>query len=144
MLRLLDPPLTDANADVAAAKAIAKNSRVDVSRRLAGRFMRTYAGLFKEDDTRGALSALESILGEAAELSWNLWTRKARLKSELPGLGEFEYHPLHLRELDDDPEALDGRDMVVLCDAAITLRGTAEGQDFHQRRVVKKAVIWMG
>ncbi|CZT22027.1 uncharacterized protein RCC_07896 [Ramularia collo-cygni] len=144
VLRLLDPASNDKDPRVAIAKKIASNSRTFVARRMARDMVVSVPSVLGGVGGHDALSSLQVIFEEAAELSWSLWTRKARMRIEIPRNGEFEYHSLHLRELDDDPKFLDGKEEILLCDATVVMYGDAEGQDFHKRHVVKKAVLWMG
>ena len=96
---------------------------------------------------------------EAAELSHKLWTRKARIEvkdfddlqhddgatPKYDSISElFEPHPVHTRALAQDPKALDGRKIVLLCSPLILTAGDTDGQNYGKTKILKKAVVWLG
>lgn len=105
---------------------------------------------FEDRQAAKALLVYEKIICEAAELSALIWTRKPRVRCSYPGPFYFSAsmdvtaHPLHRAELDDDPEALDGKRIILVYSPAIWMDGTDDGQNFHQTKLIKKAVAWMG
>jgi hypothetical protein len=150
VLRLLDPPKDEMNPYVTEIKAIAKSSRVFASTQLAKGIVTEFSKAIQPEKVDEALHALIKLVERAADLSWHLWTRKARLRLYLPAntysssSTDIEAHPLHVGVLDDDPKALDGVDYVLLCSGVVWMQGTAEGRDFGSSRLIKKAVAWMG
>lgn len=106
--------------------------------------MKQYSGAFANHERGHALSKLEAIFEEAAELSAQLWTRKARFEITQPGPGDFEPHAMHVKELEDDSTALDSKEPILFCDLAVVMEGNADGENFHERRLIKKGIAWLG
>ncbi|GIZ37992.1 hypothetical protein CKM354_000141900 [Cercospora kikuchii] len=160
LLRLLDPITKEATSHEAQfAKQVAASSRSRAVCLLAVNIIDAYLGLLTQEQRQKAYDGLCAIIEEAAELAWALGTRKAsihvrtwaglqhsdqgvipfRASSEI-----FEAHIMHNNMLDDDPNALDGRDIVLVCSPAIFAYGNAEGEDYDKAKVLKKAIAWMG
>jgi hypothetical protein len=96
---------------------------------------------------------LGDIFREAGELSYGLWTQKPDFKfldiKALPrrfdrGNNQMEPHQLHRELLDMDGGCLDGKDIVLVTHPALLAYGTAEGTEYCNARVLKKAVVWLG
>lgn len=104
---------------------------------------------------------LAPIVKQTIDLAWQVWTRKARLDvlswsqlaSETPhgecpvyssSSGKLELHAMHGREIDEDPQALDDHEVLLICSPAVVLSGNADGKEYEKQRVVKKAVVWLG
>lgn len=127
-----------------------KHQRERASHVFAQKIMTELSESFPDQDLAKALQELEELAVEASELSSRLWTRKARIGLERPSISysskaeDIAAHPLHMGDLDDDPQALEGLDYVVLCSPAVWMHGTTEGKDFQSKRLIKKAVAWMG
>ena len=118
-----------------------------------------YMGELSAEQLAHARSGLAALVEDACVLSWSLWTRKARIevhdwtslkKFQTDDMhykatsGIFEAHPLHKRDLEDSPKALDGNSIALLCTPPIFVAGNAEGEGYQERRVLKKAIVWMG
>ncbi|KXS95914.1 hypothetical protein AC578_5203 [Pseudocercospora eumusae] len=132
---------------------IADDSKRAVACALVQKFLPKILIQFRDDVMR--------IMEDAVELSWQLWTRKARIEVlGITAIGKqdgtassiiynanshvLEPSFLHGRDLDDDPGALDGREVVLLCSPLVMAAGNADGTDYEKRRVLKPAVVWMG
>lgn len=106
-------------------------------------------------------SDLVPIVERVVGLAWQVWTRKAqlevvswsRLAHESTGgvdlayaseSDKMELHSMHGRDIDDDPNALDGYAVSIICSPAVVISGNAEGKDYDKKRVIKKAVVWIG
>ncbi|KAM3421122.1 hypothetical protein BST61_g1535 [Cercospora zeina] len=158
LLRLLDPVVNGA-ASVNKMKIIAKESREVAAEKIANEMYERYMATLVPEKSSDARISLKALTQEAVDLSWELWTRKARIevlawvdlqarmgKTMQYGASAkaFEAHPLHNRELEDKPQALDGAEVVLLCSPAIVVAGTAEGQDYDKEKLIKKAVVMVG
>lgn len=124
---------------------------------IAGRFVRDYAWPFycNHESANQMFQGLIPIIQQAVELAWQVWSRKARL--DVFGCSErtaeimyssksdmLELHALHGRDVDDDPQALDGKRVLLVCSPVVLLAGNADGKEYEKQRVVKKAVVWLG
>lgn len=158
ILRLLDPGL-NGKRGVESIKKIASESRQAAASQIATGIFDEFKGTLLPDKAGDALAGLQALTLETAELSWELWTRRsrievldwARVQQESDKVIKFsatakalEAHALHNRSLEDDPEALDGTEVVMLCSPVIIAAGNAEGQDYDKERLLKKAVVWLG
>jgi hypothetical protein len=56
----------------------------------------------------------------------------------------LEAHSSHSRDLSDDANALDGREVLLVTNPAVVAIGTAEGKDYDSMKVWKKAAVWLG
>lgn len=56
----------------------------------------------------------------------------------------MQAHCLHSEALRDDPRAMNGKRVLLVVPSAIVLVGKADGPDYSQGVVLKKAVVWMG
>lgn len=162
LFRLLDPPNAAEGTAAARIKDVAATSRELAARGLAMDLLNAVADLLiPAVDAEAAEPGLEAILRTSAELSQTFWTRKQwiyyrGLTALVPaGLADqplkyqasatdMETHPLHSVDLDDDPEALDGREVVLLCNPAVVAFGTADGKDYDKTKLWRKAVVWLG
>ncbi|KAF2209479.1 hypothetical protein CERZMDRAFT_100274 [Cercospora zeae-maydis SCOH1-5] len=158
LLRLLDPVANDA-VSVNLMKRIAKESRELAAETIANKLFETYTEKLVAERSTDARNSLKALTQEAVDLSWELWTRKARIEvlvwadlQEHVGktiqygadAKALEAHPLHNRELEDEPQALDGAEVVLLCSPAIAIAGTAEGRDYDKEKLIKKAIVVVG
>lgn len=150
-LRLLDPPQDDKDAGIVAIRNTAEHSRACASQRLAQSILAEFSDAFSIENLPRAGLELEELIAEASALSHRLWTRKARVVMWRPEKQWYSSqsedvaaHPLHMGELDDDPNALEASEIVLVCSPAVWVHGTTEGKDFQAKRMIKKAVVWMG
>lgn len=160
LLRLLDPPAkSDASYNVQAVKDVAENSRGRAVALCTMFMIDQYLSRLITEQRETAYDGLSAVVEEAATLSWTFSTRKAVVKvpswatmmetepnamSYAAGFQIFEPHVMHNMVLEDDPEALDGQEIVLNCSPMVMLMGNAEGEDYHKRKVLKKAVVWLG
>lgn len=122
--------------------------------------------LIPSEQADAARTGLEEISLEAAELAWKFWTRKfdivvLNMKDMTGTTKAIDGHPpvlrfsstsssieassaLHNFELDGDPTALDGADVLLLCSPLVLANDTAEGTGYDQGRPWKKAVAVLG
>ncbi|KXT08542.1 hypothetical protein AC579_10243 [Pseudocercospora musae] len=148
-LRLIHPT-TAQNSSKIAAKTLSNTLLTEILR----------LDLHQIKDT-GIQDELVEILEQAACLSWRLWTRKTRITvhdgDAMAALARphrtqvynatsnlLEAHPLHNRDLDDDPKALDGREIFLLCNPLVTISGDGDGGNYQKHTILRKAVCWMG
>lgn len=143
LLRLLDPD-------------VVRNSCSSAAASLSHEFLYTELKVKRVDDE--SQNELSDLIKQATELSWRLWTRKTRIEvhdwTSEPLLGNttvymadsdrFEAHSLHSGELDDDPKAKDQTEIVLLCNPVVTISNNTDDNDYSQRTILQKAVIWMG
>ena len=165
LLRLLEPvprgkgdasPSPDDMAELArttASRALAAQLISDVSATLIPTPLATHPS---------PLSDLTNIFTECARLSWTLWTQKHQIEVlDLEGMEElqlngaahltfeaeskyYKHHAQHNREIDEDPTALDGREVLLLVNPAIVAAGTTEGGSYGSKRVLMRGTVWMG
>lgn len=158
-MRLLDPVLgkDDPTENV---KGLGRRSREAAAAQLSARCAASLLSALPEEQIAHACTELEAICQEAAELSWNMWTRKSRIevlgwnalaladsqaaKAYSSESEIFALHPLNNKDVDEDSTALDGHMPVLVCSPLIASFGNADGKDYGQRTVIKKAVVWMG
>lgn len=163
-LRLIDPPGSeDVKAKIRKAKRCADKGRQVAVSQLADAVVREFMEPLSDEQLAHAKAGLEAIMQDAAELAWKLWTRKPTISvlgwtdllryptnemSWQSGLQVreqlFEPHQLHSRILHDEPQALDGVRIVLLCSPAIFFGGNADGQDYDHMTTIKQATVWMG
>lgn len=159
ILRLLQPATNDQSESAAYIRYVTERSQKSAVSALAATIMEEFMGEQSEDERIAARMGLESAMLEAAELSSSLWTRIARIETaNIPMLnaGEestlvyrsssecLEAHSIHSMDLDADPKSLDGCDVVLLCSPAVFRAGNSDGETFHKRSLLKKAVVWLG
>jgi hypothetical protein len=96
---------------------------------------------------------LENIMMTAMEIAGKLGTQRSRLElgtmSNLPekfdaNSRDMQEHTYHHPELDDDEKYLDGKDVLLVVHPAVYAIGSSDGSDRTERRILKKAVVWMG
>lgn len=153
-LRLLDPPETKAGSSSRAAelKDMIRAARRHSAETFADMFFdRAKPFIKRAKKIRGDL---DEILQFASDLSFRLWTQRSCLTiEERRGLLNKPFsrdssiltaHGFHNAELHDDESCLDGRPILLLCHPPVIMCGDSEGMDYTRRRVLKKAVVWMG
>lgn len=159
ILRLLQPATNNQSESAGYIRYVTERSQKSAVSALAATIMEEFMGEQSEDERIAARMGLESIMLEAAELSSSLWTRMARIETaNLPALSAIEEsalvyrssseslepHSIHGMDLEADPESLDGCDVVLLCSPAVFRAGSSDGEDYHKRSLLKKAVVWLG
>lgn len=160
MLRLLDPPARDGcSVEVKALKDLTEKSRNHAVAKGTLAIMECFLGMLGPEDKEQAFNGLSAIIEDAAALSWSLWTRKAVVKvpswtsmmekepnavSYFAASEIFEPHMMHNMVLEDNPNALDGQDILLVCSPMVLMMGNADGEDYDKRKVLKKAIVWMG
>ncbi|KXT06354.1 hypothetical protein AC578_9129 [Pseudocercospora eumusae] len=158
ILRLLDPPGHRPNRGVDRLKDMAKASRDHSVGLLAGQMSRSIAEhLVHPELLADAEDALMMLMRDAAKLSWSLLTRKSRIDMADGFLvteedkifyhadsSNLEAHSQHRKALQEDRNAMNGRKVFMLTRPAVMLAGDADGQNYNQKRVLMKAVGWMG
>jgi hypothetical protein len=97
---------------------------------------------------------LDEILQFASDLSFRLWTQRSSLKIEegrellnkpfQRNSSTLAAHGFHSVELNDDESCLDEKPILLICHPPVIMCGDSEGMDYTRRRVLKKAVVWMG
>jgi hypothetical protein len=102
------------------------------------------------DKTR---DGLEEIMKTAVGLSFRLWTQRSYLIREGRNLlgNLFDKKTkiwmasgLHTAELEEDEDCMNGKPILFIFHPAVILYGDSEGTDYSTRRILKKAVVWMG
>ncbi|EME86906.1 uncharacterized protein MYCFIDRAFT_77298 [Pseudocercospora fijiensis CIRAD86] len=148
LLRLLDPATVEENRKSAAAS-------------LCHEFFYKVLRLDPKVDYSAEYNELLEIMKQATDLAWRLWTRKTRVEVRdcadmMRQLGrnqalfytsrnkQFEAHPLHNLDLDDDPTAKDQAEIVLLSSPLIVISGNSDGDDYKKQTILKRAVVWMG
>lgn len=148
-MRLLDPP-TRIMSTTAEIKARAEKARSDATKALAKSCLREMGHLIQEHDQNQILQELHTIFKDCADLAKNLSVQKMQVDAvgleSLPsryqsGSPYLQPHGLHVADLDDDPQALDGKRVILVVNPAIVVRGTTTGRDYEQSRVWKKATV---
>jgi hypothetical protein len=155
LLRLLDPPATEnfpermnqtkgliETAGKMACHGFAENCLPLLS-----------AFLERKVDSLRAFEFLKEMLIKAGEVSFKLWTQKSSVAvcwlEELPEIfwsdsDVMEAHRLHCEQLEEDDKSLDGGEILLVTHPAVILYGDSDGQSYAKKRVLKKAVVWMG
>ncbi|KAF2103499.1 hypothetical protein NA57DRAFT_53017 [Rhizodiscina lignyota] len=97
---------------------------------------------------------LLDIFCTASELAYKIFTRKSYIKiydfnifashrfnpkSEL-----MAHHALHNAQLHDDENCLNGKPIVLVSSPAVVVYGKSDGTNYDDRRVWKKAIVFMG
>lgn len=158
LLRLLDPPTAEADSSVAFVKDLVKESRHRAMVEVVNSAIDEFMGPLSNEQYEHAYNGLAALVHDACELSWALWTRKARvevhnwssIKHQTNSMSYkstsdvFEVHPLHKRDLEHTPEALDGHSITLLCTPLVLVAGNAEGEQYENKAVLKKAIVWIG
>ncbi|KAE8364463.1 hypothetical protein BDV27DRAFT_172353 [Aspergillus caelatus] len=121
-----------------------------LSRELATKFLASPAShIFRQtaraDDIRTREQELQSLLNGAAQLALSLWTQRPFIVCWI------EYHDFainhrkmsahRLHHLDEDDTRLDGKKVLLFIQPAILAYGTADGQDYNQRKVWMRATV---
>lgn len=141
------------------AKTISKLGRAGAVEQLVASISDTF---LPGQQAHRARAELATIVQEAAELSWSIWTRKSRIEIltwPAPALWDSEardvqpyhsqstvyaLHPLNNKDVDDDAAAMDGCMPLLMWSPLVAAFGNADGMDYNQRVIIKKAVVWMG
>ncbi|EME38936.1 hypothetical protein DOTSEDRAFT_180949 [Dothistroma septosporum NZE10] len=158
LFRLLDPPGAAKSDTAEHAKNIAEKSRREAASQWAEIIMGEAVDvLVPTVDHKAALPGLQSILLRAAELSWAFLARKQSVKvRDIEYLDkdralrydhkadDLDTHVFHCPEVEDEPDALDGRKIVLLCNPAVVAYGTADGTDYDKSKIWHKAMVWLG
>jgi hypothetical protein len=109
--------------------------------------------LVASQDASVVVQQLNDILAKAAKTSAKLYAQRSGLFiqsiSELPKTFEanssyMEPHMLHHRDLEDNEDCLNGQRILLVTQPAVIAIGNSDGSDYTVRRVLKKAVVWMG
>jgi len=134
-------------------RKITQNAIDSVCKELAAKFQEE-ASLLLDGDPASIAHDLTAILRVAASISMDLWTQKRRFElypfHKLPSSkygkcgGMIEAHPLHNGQLDDEPQALHNKPILLVAHPAFLAYGNNSGTDYSVSRVLKKAVVWMG
>lgn len=109
--------------------------------------------LFKDVNNVEMHKEILQILAKACHISKNVGTQRSGI--ECQGLlslpknfnhrsKDMEAHQLHNGELEDDDKALDGKPILLVTQPAIIAIGRSDGSDYCAKRVLKKAIVWMG
>lgn len=113
---------------------------------------------------KAARDDLHFIARDAADLSWSLWAQKSEIRIwNLNDISEREGKPsgtlplryfantqlvepskLHSAQLDDDATALNGAQVLFLCNPVLVMFGDSEGNSLTAGKVLKRGVVWMG
>jgi hypothetical protein len=148
-MRLLDPPSRNMPT-TAEIKARAEQARSDATKALAKSCLRKAKHLIQEHDQNQILQELHAIFKDCADLAKDLSVQKMRVDvvrfDGLPlryqsGSPYLQPHGLHVADLDDDPQALDDKRVILVVNPAIVVHGTTSGCDYEQFRVWKKATV---
>lgn len=153
-VRALSPQSKNEDKDAASIKDKIDASRDSAVIRWVDLIMTEYQPYLDREQLEPAREQLDMIIRDAAELNTKLWTRKARIEvGSLTSFDNHEYshqsgyveaHPLHGRDLEDDPAALNGYETILLCSPVVTAWGNADGEKYDTYRVLKKGIAWLG
>lgn len=119
----------------------------------ASAFFDLASPLLKDGDRKGLMGQLREIFSKGVQISTKLTTQRSGLlckglESLPPNFDhnskEMEAHWLHNNDLEDDEAAFDGRPILLVTQPAIVAIGKSDGSDYSSRRVLKKAIVWMG
>lgn len=105
-------------------------------------------------NVNAATKALMRITESAAELSYKLWARRnhiivaglhqSEISEYLAGSNFVDHHALHNNQLEGDPNALDGKPILLMLSPTVAVCGTGDGRNFDTRRIWKKSIAFMG
>jgi hypothetical protein len=154
LLRLLDP--LDATARTENGKklkvitrAARRQAALDSGESFWGR-CKCFLDRQNSDKTQEGLA---EIMYSAVDLSFRLWTQRSYMTHEGHDLLTQPYSRknkvlaasgLHTAELEEDEKCMDGQPILLVFHPAVILYGDSEGTDYSTRRILKKAVVWMG
>jgi hypothetical protein len=153
----VSPDVFESSDEVSLLKSSVSKSKLASHTRLASEFLDHAHKLIEIEigiEARTELrKALIGIMQTAARFSSALDTQKSYLRceglSELPGTFDHQSEDMeafsgHLADLDDEPTCLDGKAILLVIQPAVVLIGMNDGSDYKWRRVLKKAIVWMG
>jgi hypothetical protein len=98
-------------------------------------------------------ASLRTIMEHAGEISYKLWTQRsyvvcyglAILLSPFNHASDYlKAHSFHGGDLFEDEKALDGWKVLLVTHPAVVVHGDSRGTDYSRKRILKKAVVWMG
>ncbi|KAE8135469.1 hypothetical protein BDV38DRAFT_252370 [Aspergillus pseudotamarii] len=123
-----------------------------LSRELATKFLTSLPShLFSQagraEDIRKREQELQSLFNGAAQLALSLWTQRPFMVcwTEHHNFAinhpEMSAHRLH--HLDEDDTRLDGKKVLLFLQPGILAYGTADGQNYNQRKVWARATVLM-
>ncbi|KAK4541834.1 hypothetical protein LTR36_007366 [Oleoguttula mirabilis] len=160
-IRYFDPPATTSPSKVAELKELASRGRKSAASDFADDCIADVKGiLIPVKAKQDASIALCAIAQKAADMAWSFWAQKTFIKVvRLNALNHYEGRPdggpilyraasrimeaapSHTIDLDDDPTALDGREVLLLSSPAIVAYGDVDGLHYDTLKVWKKAVV---
>lgn len=160
-MRLLYPAPSNSSPAAMELRELVMTSRNEASNKAAADCVRDVAGMLKSDRRTAAQKELEEIFQASTDLAWSLWVQKSGIRVlDIRGLegvekqtgdlrfrfesDHLEAHAQHNRDLSEDDRALNDRPVLLLVSPAIMFPGTYEGTEYHEPKVCKKAVVWMG
>jgi hypothetical protein len=154
ILRLLDPPSTASlPADAKVVKEHVAAAKSDFIWKIRQKFLKHATNFLRNPESTVAQDKLEQIFYNAAEISSLLWTQRSSVSiSGMKSLHQpfnsasevHAAHQLHAGQLDQDDSCLDGKKIVLVIHPAVYAIGDSEGNNYSTRRILKKAVVWMG
>jgi hypothetical protein len=155
LLRLLLPQDTDDSSEtiVDQLKTATSNAKAISCLALAEKFFAQGCNMFWKSDSLEQHDQLVEVMQKADKISTKLCTQRSGLNcqvlSDLPPTfdhtaRDMEAHWLHNEEWDDNSEALNGRPILLVTHPAVIAIGKSDGSDYDVRRVLKKAIVWMG
>lgn len=154
MIRLFNPlEIDNASGDFQVCRVQVSEAKSVTTGYLASVFMDLVSSLLKDGDRKDMARQLREIFGKAVQVSTKLTTQRSSLMCKglrsLPSKfdhnsKEMEAHWLHNNDLEDDEAAVDGKPILLVTQPAIVAIGKSDGSDYSSRRVLKKAIVWMG
>lgn len=96
---------------------------------------------------------LGDILSKAADITMKLSTQRNGLLVQSmmdlpntydPNAETMELHILHHRDTAENENCFNGQKILMVTQPAVIAVGSSDGNDYSVRRVLKKAIVWMG
>ena len=97
---------------------------------------------------------LSVIANQACEIAYRLWTQKIAIEivsredshrtHYSRKMDDLELHSFHMKEADEDEQALEGKKIVLFVHPIILARGSYEGTDYNRVSIWKKGMVWLG
>ncbi|TGO89504.1 hypothetical protein BPOR_0106g00120 [Botrytis porri] len=148
-LRLLFPPIeTDISNGEVALHEITKEAIAEVANQQASKFLAGPARYLIANEAR---EKIYTIHREAATMSYNLWTRRTRMKCyTLQSLNRPTFDPddKHLLshssvDYESHEDRLIGKPIDVIVHPLVMVYGTDDGENYQQGRVWAPAEVWL-
>lgn len=154
LIRLIDPKEGDeSQRGIGNLRDSTSHAKLKSRTKMAEIFLDLTGDLVPGRSTSEVHQEVSEIMHTAAQFSTKINTQRNRVRcdglSNLPPTFKHESNMmqaycLHSEALRDNPRAMDGKRTLLVVQSAFVLVGKADGSDYSQEVVLKKAFVWMG